>query len=106
MRRFAIQTVLWAGPLGIGLAVLLLLANAPYFRSGPGVPTAGDARAWGAMWGALGLVGLGSTVGFVASVWWAAIAMRQRRRPSLLEWIRTVTGLVIGAACAAVWFQS
>ena len=55
-RRLATQAVPWAGPLGFGGAALVLLLSAPFFRSGPGVPTAGDERAWTAMWGALGLV--------------------------------------------------
>ena len=57
------------------------------------------------MWGALGLVGLGCAVGFVASLAWLAIAMRGRRRPSGLEWFRTVTGLVLGAAFTLMWFR-
>ena len=100
------QALLWAGPLGIGLAALLLLASAPFFRSGPGVPTAGDVRAWNATWGALGLVGLGCCVGFVASLAWLAIAMRGRRHPSGLEWFRTVTGFALGASFALMWFRA
>lgn len=105
-RRLANQALLWAGPLGLGLAALVLLLSAPFFRSGPGVPTAGDERAWNAMWGALGLVALGTAAGFIASLVWLAIAIRGKRRPSPLEWFRTATGLVLGVASAVMWFRS
>ena len=98
------QAMLWAGPLGIALATLTLLASAPYFRSGPGVPTAGDERAWNAIWAAVGLTGAGCAVGFVASVAWIANAVRARRRPSRLELFRTATGLLLGVAFGFVWF--
>lgn len=100
----ASQALLWAGPLGIALATLTLLASAPYFRSGPGVPTAGDERAWNAIWAAFGLTGAGCAVGFVASVAWIANAVRVRRRPSRLELFRTATGLLLGLAFGFVWF--
>jgi len=105
MRSLAIQTLLWAGPLGIGLAFLLLLASAPFFSHGPGVPTGGDERAWSAIWGAAALVGLGCIAGFVANLVWLAIAFHGRRRPSRLEWFRTATGLLLGLAFAVLWFR-
>ena len=71
-----VKFLLWAGPLGILLALALLLASIPFFRSGPDVPTAGDSRAWNALWGAFGLVALGSTIGAVANLVWVARAVR------------------------------
>jgi len=104
IRGTTIQGLLWAGPLGIGLATLLLIASAPYFRHGPGVPTAGDERAWTAMWGALGLVALGCITGSVANLAWAVVALRARRRPSRLEWFRAVVNILLGSAFAFLWF--
>jgi len=102
--RFATQALLWAGPLGVALSMLVLLASAPYFRSGPGVPTAGDERAWTAMWGAAGLTGLGCCVGFVANLAWLAITARTRRRPTRLELVRSASGVLLGAAFGFLWF--
>ncbi len=104
LRGLAIQALLWAGPLSIGLATLLLVASAPFFHQGPGVPTAGDERAWAAMWGALALVGLGCSVGSVAGIVWLSLALRGKRRPSPLEWFRTVVNLLLGVAFAWLWF--
>lgn len=104
-RRVVVQTLLWAGPLSLGLAILLLLGNAQFFRQGPGVPTAGDARAWGALWGAFALVGLGCSAGFVANLGWLALAVRRGHRPRPLEWIRTVANILLGAALALLWFR-
>jgi hypothetical protein len=104
LRRIAIQAPLWAGPLGVALSILVLIASAPFFRSGPGVPSAGDGRAWTAMWSAVGLTGLGCCVGFVASLGWLAIAIRQGKRPSGLELFRTATGLMLGVAFGFLWF--
>ena len=101
--RLATHALLWAGPLGVALSTLVLLASAPYFRSGPGAPTAGDERAWSAMWTALGLTGTGCAVGLVANVAWIATAVRMRRRPSRLELFRTVTGLLLGLAFGFLW---
>jgi Na+/H+ antiporter NhaD/arsenite permease-like protein len=103
LRGVATQMLLWAGPLSVGGAILLLLANARYFGHGPRVPTAGDERAWDAMWGALALVGLGFSVGSIAGLAWLALAVRGRRRVSPLEWFRTAANVVIGAALAFVW---
>jgi Na+/H+ antiporter NhaD/arsenite permease-like protein len=104
VRRIATQAVLWAGPIGVALATLALLVSAPYFRSGPGVPTAGDERAWNAVWIALGILGLGGSVGFVANAAWLVIAARARRRPTRLEWLRTASGLALGVALGFLWF--
>jgi hypothetical protein len=100
----ASQALLWAGPLGVALATLVLVLSAPYFRSGSGVPTAGDVRAWNSIWAAVGLTGAGCAVGFVTSVAWIANAVRARRRPSRLELFRTATGLLLGVAFGFVWF--
>jgi hypothetical protein len=100
LREAAAWALLWAGPLGIGLAALLLLASAPFFRHGPGVPSAGDERAWNAMWGALGLVAVGCSVGLVANLAWLSKAILSRRRPRTIEWVRGLTGIALGAAFA------
>lgn len=105
LRRAAARALLWSGPLGIGLAALLLLASAPHFRHGPGAPTAGDERAWSAMWGALGLVALGCLAGLVANLAWLARAVLARRRPRATEWVRTVTGVTLGAGFVLLWFR-
>lgn len=105
-RRVATWALLWAAPLGVALALVLLLVNAPYFRSGPGVPTAGDERAWGSMWGALGLVGLGCTVGGVANFVWLARAWRRRYRPGVLEWVRAGVNLALAIGFFWLWLFS
>jgi hypothetical protein len=104
-RRIGLQALLWAAPLGVGLALVALLLAAPYFRSGPDVPSAGDARAWGAMWGALVFVAAGSVVGLVATSAWLARAWRRRHRPSRLEWVRSAANLLVAAAFLWVWFH-
>jgi hypothetical protein len=98
--------LLWAAPLGAGASLLLLLASAPYFRSGPGTPTAGDERAWTAMWGALVLTGTGAVVGLASTLTWLALAWRRRRRPRPLEWVRSVANLVLAGAFLWLWFWS
>lgn len=94
------RLVLWAGPLGVGaaLAVLLASAAAGHFRSGPDVPTAGDARGWTAMWGALGLVVAGTALGALANAVWLVVTLRGARRPGAAEWAR----LAVHAALAAL----
>lgn len=102
--RLAIHALLWAGPAGVGLALALLLVGAPYFRHGPAVPTAGDERAWTALWGALALVGTGCGVGLVANVAWLTHAWRSAQRPSPLEWFRTAVNLLLGVGFLWLWF--
>jgi hypothetical protein len=104
-RRLALQALLWAAPLGALLALVTLLAAAPYFRAGPDAPTAGDERAWGAMWTALVLVATGSVVGLVATAAWLARAWRRRHRPTPLEWGRCVANVVLAAAFLWVWLR-
>ncbi len=104
-RRIGIQALLWAGPLGTGLALAVLLAAAPYFRAGPDVPTAGDERAWGAMWLALVLVAAGSQVGLVATLVWLADVWQRRRRPGVLEWVRAAANVLIAVGFLWMWFR-
>lgn len=84
------RLALWAGPLGVGLALAVLLAGAAagHFRSGPGVPTAGDSRAWTEMWGALGLVVAGTVTGVLANAAWVVVTLRGARRPGAGDWAR------------------
>jgi hypothetical protein len=96
--------LLWAGPLSMGLALVVLLASRAFFRHGPGVPTAGDERAWGAMWAALGLVMLGCATGLVANVAWVAWVLRAGRRPGSREWFRFAVGVLMGAGFLLWWF--
>ncbi len=103
-RRVATQALLWAAPLGASLALVLLLSNAPYFRSGPDVPSAGDERAWGALWGAAALVGAGCALGAVTTLVWLVRAWRVRHRPSAVEWFRTVLNLVLALGFCWMWF--
>jgi hypothetical protein len=102
-RRVAGRTLLWAGPLGIAASALLLLAAAPWFRHGPGVPTAGDERAWGALWAALALTGTGCLTGALAGATWLVLALRAGRRPTPLEWVRTAVGLLLGVGFLIVF---
>jgi len=104
-RRIGLQALLWAAPLGAGLALVTLLAAAPYFRSGPDVPSAGDERAWGAMWGALVLVAAGSVVGLVATAAWLARSWRRRHRPTQLEWVRSAANITIATVFLWMWFR-
>jgi uncharacterized membrane protein len=106
LRRAATGTLLWAGPLGLALAALLLLVSEPFFRPGPGVPTAGDGRAWNAIWAAFGFLALGCVVGIVANLAWLTRAFLARRRPTTIEWTRTLLGVTLGVAFAALWFRS
>ena len=103
-RRIGLQGLLWAAPLGAGLALAVLIASIPWFRHGPDVPTAGDTRAWTAMWGAAALLGAGSAIGSAATLVWLARAWRRAHRPSGLEWFRTALNLALGAACLWLWF--
>jgi hypothetical protein len=91
------QALLWAGPLGVAASAFLLLAAAPWFRHEPGVPSAGDERAWGVLWGALALSGLGCAIGALSAVTWWVRAARDARRPTRLEWVRTALNLLLGA---------
>ena len=104
-RRVAGRALLWAGPIGIGASTLLLLAAAPWFRQGPGVPTAGDERAWGALWAALALTGMGCLTGALAGATWLALALRAGRRPTRLEWLRTAIGLLLGAGFLVLYLR-
>jgi hypothetical protein len=101
--RAARQALLWAGPLGIGLALLTLLAAAPFFRQGPETPSAGDPRAWTALWGALALTGIGCAVGAVANAVWLIVTLRSGQRPRGPEWFRTALNLLMGIACVLYW---
>lgn len=96
--------MLWAGPIGVALALAALLAGAPFFRHGPGVPTAGDERAWMAMWAALAFVGVGCAIGLVANAAWLAHAWRRAHRPTGREWVRTVMNLTLGGLFLWLWF--
>ncbi len=104
-RRFAGPLLLWAAPLGVGLALILLLASAPLFRAGPETPSAGDSQAWGAMWAALALVATGCAAGGVATLAWLFRAWRRRHRPSAVEWFRTVLNLVLVLGFCWIWFR-
>ena len=105
-RRIGAQLLLWAAPLGVGLALLLLLSQASEFRAGPDTPSAGDERAWNAMWGALVLVALGCLVGAVASLAWLLDAWRRQHRPSAVEWFRTGLSLAMAIGACWIWFRS
>lgn len=98
-----LQAVLWAAPLGVLLALGALFAASPFFTPGPGTPSAGDERAWTAIWGALGFVGAGCLVGLVATTAWLARAWRHTHRPTRLEWFRSVVNLVFVAAFLWLW---
>ena len=104
-RAAAARALLWAGPLGIGLAALLLLASGPFFRHGPGTPVAGDGRAWNAMWGALAFVALGCIAGLVANLAWLLRAAVARQRPRAHEWVRSLAGIALGAGFVLLWFR-
>jgi Na+/H+ antiporter NhaD/arsenite permease-like protein len=103
--RVARAALLWAAPLGIALAIASLLAGAPFFGSGPGVPSAGDSRAWLSIWIALGFVGAGSAIGALANLVWLAAKLRERRRASRREWLRFGVTLLIAGGLAAYWFR-
>jgi hypothetical protein len=97
--------LLWAGPLGVGGAIALLLVSAPFFRTGPDTATAGDERAWSAMWGAIALLATGSLLGLTANGVWLVWAARARRRPSAHEWLRVALNLVVGGGFLWLWFR-
>lgn len=97
--------LLWAGPLSGGLALLVLLASAPFFRHGSGVPPAGDKRAWLAIWSALGLVIIGCTTGLASNLARLARAWRHARRPSRFEWVRATVNLVFDGAFFWLWLR-
>jgi len=106
VRRAGIQVLLWAAPLGVGLALLVLFSQARWFRAGPDVPTAGDERAWNAMWTAFALAGLGCAVGSVAALAWLARAWRRGIRPTGLEWFRSGLNLLLALGACWMWFRS
>jgi len=95
--------LLWAGPLGVGAAIALLLVSAPFFRAGPDTASAGDERAWNAMWGAIALLAAGALVGLAANAVWLLWAMRSRHRPSAQEWLRVALNLLVGAGFLWFW---
>ena len=102
-RRLGVQALLWAAPLGTILALSALFAASPFFAPGRGVPSAGDGRAWTAIWGAVGIVGGGCLVGLVATTAWLARAWRHTHRPTRLEWFRTAVNLFFVAAFLWLW---
>ena len=104
VRRLFSQLLLWAAPLGVGLAIVLIVSQARWFTSGPGTPTAGDPRAWDAIWGAVVLVGGGCAVGGAATLLWLLFAWRRRRRPTALEGFRTVLSLLLALGACWIWF--
>ena len=56
-------TLLFLGPISLGLALLLVVAGRDLFSHGPGVPTAGREAAWTLLWLCLGIVLLGQALG-------------------------------------------
>ena len=102
--RVAVTGVLWAAPIGITLAVAVLVASAPYFRQGPETPSAGDVRAWNGIWGAAALIAAGCSVGCLANLAWLVHSWRRAHRPRPSEWARVVLSLLCGAAFAWIWF--
>ena len=96
--------LLWAAPIGAVLAVAVLVASGPYFRHGPDTPSAGDVRAWNAIWGAAALIASGCTLGLLANLAWLLRAWREARRPRPFEWSRVILHLVCGAGFAWFWF--
>lgn len=105
LRRLVAGALLWAGPLGLGLAVALLLASAPWFRAGPDAPPAGDVRAWNALWGALALVAVGCLVGVAANLAWLARASRRARRVRTREWLRAALHALLALAGLWIWLR-
>ena len=105
-RNTGAQLLLWAAPLGVALAAALLFSQARWFRAGPDVPSAGDGRAWAAMWGAIALLAVGCAVGGVAAVVWLIGAWRRGHRPSALEWFRTGLNLLLALGGCWLWFRS
>ena len=95
--------LLWAAPIGITLAVAVLVASAPYFRQGPDVPSAGDVRAWNAVWGAAALIAAGCTVGCLANLVWLLHAWHRAHRPRPVEWARVLLHFACGAGFAWLW---
>jgi hypothetical protein len=102
--RALIAGLLWAGPIGVVLAGAVLIASTPFFRHGPGVPTAGDGRAWLAIWSALGLVAAGCGIGLIANAAWLAVSWRRAYRPTGREWFRTLLNVIPAAVALWFWF--
>ncbi len=105
-RQVGVQLLLWAAPLGVGLAIVLLLSQARWFQAGPDVPSAGDARAWGAMWGAFALLAIGCVVGGVATLAWLVSAWRRQHRPSAMEWVRSGLNLLLALGGCWLWLRN
>lgn len=103
VRRFGLQVVLWAAPLGAVMALVALAAGTPFLGSGPGVPTAGDTRGWTVIWGSLGLVVAGCAIGLVATTAWLARSWRHTHRPTRLEWFRSAINLACVALFLWLW---
>lgn len=99
-----VGALLWAAPLSLCIAAGVLIASAPHFQQGPDTPSAGDTRAWNAIWAAVVLVGVGCLVGFLANAAWLVRALRRSRRPTALEWLRVLLHLLLGAGLAWWWF--
>ena len=104
VRRLLMQLLLWAAPLGVGLATALLLSQGRWFTPGPDTPAAGDPRAWNAIWGAVLLVGGGCAVGGTSALTWLVVAWRRGHRPSALEGFRTGLNLLLALGSCWIWF--
>ena len=101
LRRVAMLVLLWAAPLAVGLGLLMLLANAPFFHTAPSAGVAGKLRAWFDPWTAALIAGAGCAIGVAANLAWLLLAWRRRHRPSAREWFRAASSLLL--AVLYVW---
>ena len=100
-----LHALLWAGPLAITLSIVILFSNRSAFRYGHEVPSAGDPRAWTAMWVSLLLTGAGVITGLVANLTWLALALRRGRAIRIGAWVRAGIAGALAAAVLALWLN-
>jgi len=105
LRRVALEALLWAGPIAIALSIIVLVSNRSAFGHGPGVPSAGDPRAWSAIWFSMFLTGAGVLAGLLGNLVWLAMALRRRRPLRMGAWARAVVAAALATALLALWFN-
>lgn len=98
------RVALFLGPLSVGLALVLLLANRHLFESGPGAPTAGRPAAWGVLWVAVAVVAAGHLASGTLAGVRIAVGVRRRERLEPVVLASAIYHVVVAAGAVILWF--